>query len=243
MAREFGEIEEIVIITEKETKKPRGFGFVIFKDYESADRMCKKRFMDIHNREVEAKKAISLEDMRRAENKARRDHDRVRGHVRDRGGYRSRDDDYDGRDYYRSPPRYSSYDYRDYGPRDYSRSYSPPRYSGGYEDRSMYSRPPPNHQYEGGYSAQASYGAGSAAYGGYGGYSSGSGGYSGGSGGYSSGSGGYSGGSGGTGGGLLPPPHTPSAGYGGNYDDGTGAGYGNRGYQNSNASRYHPYRR
>lgn len=40
-------VEEVLIMTHKETEKPRGFGFIIFKDYDAADRVCTQKHFRI----------------------------------------------------------------------------------------------------------------------------------------------------------------------------------------------------
>lgn len=40
----FGKLFDVLIVTEKTTEKPRGFGFAIFEDYDSVDRLCSKKY-------------------------------------------------------------------------------------------------------------------------------------------------------------------------------------------------------
>lgn len=47
VAELFGNVTDIQIMTEKYTEKPRGFGFVIFDDYDPAQRMCDKKYHKI----------------------------------------------------------------------------------------------------------------------------------------------------------------------------------------------------
>ena len=43
---QFGNIEEVEIITDKETKKKRGFAFITYDDYDSVDKVvCTYQFM------------------------------------------------------------------------------------------------------------------------------------------------------------------------------------------------------
>lgn len=43
----YGVVNSVSIITEKETNKPRGFGFAVFKDFESAESVYKKKYIKI----------------------------------------------------------------------------------------------------------------------------------------------------------------------------------------------------
>jgi len=61
----FGQIEDCVILQDKRTKKPRGFGFVTFIDIRSVNLVLKLR--DRHtilNKWVDVKSAVPIEQMR-----------------------------------------------------------------------------------------------------------------------------------------------------------------------------------
>ncbi len=75
MMIEFGSIEEVVIIKEKNSDTPRGFGFVIFKDLESARRAIKKKHIKYKERDIEVKPAQSVDEMKHTERRrGRSDH-------------------------------------------------------------------------------------------------------------------------------------------------------------------------
>ena len=147
--KHYGEVDEVVIIKEKNSSTPRGFGFVIFKDYQTADNVCRERHIKIRDREVEVKKAQPLEEMKRQSGRRSRDHyydDRSNSR---RGGYSNRDDEYRGH-YYEN----ASYSQNYYPSDPYHQNY--PGMSGGYPEREqMYS------------SYRAPYEGGNPMYGGY----------------------------------------------------------------------------
>ncbi|GJR39485.1 heterogeneous nuclear ribonucleoprotein 1 [Tanacetum coccineum] len=59
----FGPIEDVVVMVDKETSRPRGFGFVTFNSQDTADNVLKNRFYELKNKRVEVKKAVSKEQM------------------------------------------------------------------------------------------------------------------------------------------------------------------------------------
>lgn len=138
----YGPVAEIVIMREKDTERPRGFGFAVFESMDTVENVCQKRYIKIKDRDVEVKKAISQEEMRRTDSRGRPGaqqgaHHNARDHAPSYGA---------GRDPYTSPyPRHMygnmvGYDYR-YGggggaAGDYMRpdTYAYP-YPAGYPDR------------------------------------------------------------------------------------------------------------
>ena len=87
MLSQYGRVEEVTIKTDPDTEKPRGFGFAIFDNFDSVDKLCSERYVRIHDRDVEVKKAQSAEEMRRRDGPGGRHgggHGGGRGHG---GGY------------------------------------------------------------------------------------------------------------------------------------------------------------
>lgn len=62
---QFGSIKDIVVMCDKETSRPRGFGFVTYDSHETANNVVKNRFYELKNKRVEVKKAVSKELMSR----------------------------------------------------------------------------------------------------------------------------------------------------------------------------------
>uniref|UniRef100_A0A673YT38 Heteroous nuclear ribonucleoprotein A0 n=1 Tax=Salmo trutta TaxID=8032 RepID=A0A673YT38_SALTR len=60
---QFGAIEKAEVISDKETFKKRGFGFVYFEDNDSADKAVVLKFHTINGHKVEVKKALTKQEM------------------------------------------------------------------------------------------------------------------------------------------------------------------------------------
>uniref|UniRef100_G3PVS6 Heterogeneous nuclear ribonucleoprotein A0b n=1 Tax=Gasterosteus aculeatus TaxID=69293 RepID=G3PVS6_GASAC len=63
---QYGEIEKAEVISEKETGKKRGFGFVYFTDHDAADKAVVVKFHTINGHKVEVKKALTKQEMQAA---------------------------------------------------------------------------------------------------------------------------------------------------------------------------------
>ncbi|CAL1613786.1 unnamed protein product [Knipowitschia caucasica] len=88
----FGEVEKAEVISEKDTGKKRGFGFVYFTDHDSADKAVVVKYHTVNNHKVEVKKALTKQEMQ-----STRGSMNPRG--RGRGGMRGNQNGYGGRDF------------------------------------------------------------------------------------------------------------------------------------------------
>ncbi|XP_034453975.1 heterogeneous nuclear ribonucleoprotein A0-like [Hippoglossus hippoglossus] len=60
---QYGEIEKAEVISDKETGKKRGFGFVYFNEHDAADKAVVVKFHSINGHKVEVKKALTKQEM------------------------------------------------------------------------------------------------------------------------------------------------------------------------------------
>ncbi|KAK3536715.1 hypothetical protein QTP86_022381 [Hemibagrus guttatus] len=61
----FGKIDEVNIMTEKNSNKRRGFAFVTFDDHDSVDRIVIQKYHTVNGHNCEVRKALSREEMNR----------------------------------------------------------------------------------------------------------------------------------------------------------------------------------
>ena len=81
----FGKVGKVEIITDKATGKPRGFAFISFDDYDAVDKCVLQKSHMIKNYRCDVKKALSKDDMNRAQQV---DRDRAERGTRSRGNQR-----------------------------------------------------------------------------------------------------------------------------------------------------------
>jgi len=60
---DFGDIENVEMITDKNTGKTKGFCFVTFKDYDPVDKLVLKKRIELNGKKVELKKAFAKGEM------------------------------------------------------------------------------------------------------------------------------------------------------------------------------------
>lgn len=63
---QYGQVEKAEVISEKESGKKRGFGFVYFTDHDAADKAVVIKFHTVNGHKVEVKKALTRQEMQAA---------------------------------------------------------------------------------------------------------------------------------------------------------------------------------
>ncbi|XP_056294976.1 heterogeneous nuclear ribonucleoprotein A0-like [Pseudoliparis swirei] len=127
---QYGEIEKAEVISEKETGKKRGFGFVYFTDHDAADKAVVVKFHTVNGHKVEVKKALTKQEMQAA--------NRTGMAPRSRGGrgMRGNQNGYPNRDSYSGGYNYGNGGYNGGGGGSYGGGYGGGPYSGGYDQGS-----------------------------------------------------------------------------------------------------------
>jgi len=60
---EFGTVEDVILMYDRETKRPRGFGFVTFTAEEPVEKLVAKRYVQLDSKQVEIKAALPKASM------------------------------------------------------------------------------------------------------------------------------------------------------------------------------------
>ncbi|KAK9966130.1 hypothetical protein ABG768_003257 [Culter alburnus] len=93
---QFGKIEEVNIMTEKNSDKRRGFAFITFDDHDSVDRIVIQKYHTVNGHNCEVRKALSREEMNRVSMNPRGGYGGGGGGGGGRGGYGGGDGGYNG---------------------------------------------------------------------------------------------------------------------------------------------------
>lgn len=123
---QYGQIEKVEVISEKETGKKRGFGFVYFTDHDAADKAVVIKFHTVKGHKVEVKKALTKQELQAASRNGMAPRGRPGRGRGNQNGYGSRD--YGGNYGYGNGGGYNCGSYGGYG--------GP--YGGGYGDQGGY---------------------------------------------------------------------------------------------------------
>uniref|UniRef100_A0A1B6GUB8 RRM domain-containing protein n=1 Tax=Cuerna arida TaxID=1464854 RepID=A0A1B6GUB8_9HEMI len=65
---QFGNLTDCLLAVDRETQKPRGFGFVEFEDYDPTDKIVLQKVHEIKGKKINVKKAISKSEMQNKKN-------------------------------------------------------------------------------------------------------------------------------------------------------------------------------
>lgn len=88
---QYGQIEKVEVISEKETGKKRGFGFVYFTDHDAADKAVVIKFHTVKGHKVEVKKALTKQELQAASRNGMAPRGRPGRGRGNQNGYGSRD--------------------------------------------------------------------------------------------------------------------------------------------------------
>ena len=69
---EHGKVENVIMVFDRETNRPRGFGFVTFASGEPVAKLCKLHFIELHGKMVEIKAAQPAASGRRGPRRCNR---------------------------------------------------------------------------------------------------------------------------------------------------------------------------
>lgn len=140
---QYGQIEKVEVISEKETGKKRGFGFVYFTDHDAADKAVVIKFHTVKGHKVEVKKALTKQELQAASRNGMAPRGRPGRGRGNQNGYGGRD--YGGNYGYGNGGGYNC----GYG------GYGGP-YGGGYGDQGGYGGGNGYNDFGGGYSQHSS---------------------------------------------------------------------------------------
>lgn len=88
---QYGQIEKVEVISEKDTGKKRGFGFVYFTDHDAADKAVVIKFHTVKGHKVEVKKALTKQELQAASRNGMAQRGRPGRGRGNQNGYGSRD--------------------------------------------------------------------------------------------------------------------------------------------------------
>lgn len=139
----FGELEQVEVMEDRETRKKRGFAFVTFQDHDPVDKIVSQKYHTINSHNCEVRKALPKNEMDKYKMKQQDDRssapssehrDREREYRRSPPPPSYMHDRYAAPAYERYPPPSSAYDryappssYDRYASREYDRYAPPPR--------------------------------------------------------------------------------------------------------------------
>nr|XP_027777604.1 heterogeneous nuclear ribonucleoproteins A2/B1-like isoform X2 [Marmota flaviventris] len=111
---EYGKIDTIEIITDRQSGKKRGFGFVTFDDHDPVDKIILQKYHTINGHNAEVRKALSRQEMQKIQSSRSGRGGNFRGRSDGYGSRRGFGDGYNG--YGGGPGRnYGSGSYNDFG--------------------------------------------------------------------------------------------------------------------------------